>query len=136
MYRTCVELCSERGRFLTHTAKVLVTYLEEIDDLEERYQLAMEVLMYDAALECLKLLKDRERVETFINFIPPIKHYEFRKKIEQLLANSVSPPLHLALSNSYSTSCTHSKSSGSNSNLSKQQQQTKFSTRVHYHVFM
>ena len=55
-----------------------------------RYQLAMEVGTYDAALDCLKALKDRERVRGFINHIPPIKHQEFRRKIEQLLANSVS----------------------------------------------
>ena len=65
-------------------------YLEEIDDLEVRYQLAMEVATYDAALDTLKALKDRERVRTFINHLPPNKHFEFRKKIDHLLANSVS----------------------------------------------
>lgn len=65
-------------------------YLEEVDDLEARYQLAMEVGVYDTALDCLKGLKDRERVRSFINLVPPTKHYEYRGKIERILANSVS----------------------------------------------
>lgn len=67
---------------------VLVQYLEEIDDVEVRYQLAMEVSMYDTALECLKLLKDRERLKALINHIPINKHREFRPKIDAVLANS------------------------------------------------
>ena len=50
----------------------------------------MEVDMYDTALDTLKLLKDRERVRNLINSIPINKHYEFRKKIDQMLSNSVS----------------------------------------------
>lgn len=46
--------------------------------------------MYDIALECLKGLRDRERVKSFINFIPVLKHYEFRAKVDALLTNSVS----------------------------------------------
>ena len=65
-------------------------YLEEVDDLEVRYQLAMEVGTYDAALDTLKALKDGERVRALINHIPTNKHSEFRRKIEQLLSNSVS----------------------------------------------
>lgn len=67
---------------------VLVQYLEEVDDLEVRYQLAIEVGTYDMALECLKALKDRERVRTFVNSVPVNKHYEFRPKVDALLANS------------------------------------------------
>lgn len=69
---------------------MLKQYLEEVDDLEVRYQLAMAVSMYDVALDSLKALKDGERVRGFINYLPPNKHHEFRKKIDQLLANSVS----------------------------------------------
>ena len=72
--------------------QVLGQYLAELDDPEVRYQLAMEVGMYDIALECLKVLRDRERVKTFINFVPINKHYEFRAKVDSLLANSVSAP--------------------------------------------
>ncbi len=70
---------------------MLRQYLEEVDDLDLRYQLAMEVGMYDLALETLRTLKDGERVRAFINYLPPVKHPEFRRKVDQLLSNSVSP---------------------------------------------
>lgn len=70
--------------------QVLVQYLEELDDLELRYELAMEVELFDCALETLKLLRDKERVREIINFIPPSKHYEFKQKIDRLVTNSVS----------------------------------------------
>lgn len=69
---------------------MLKQYLEEVDDLEVRYQLAMEVCMYDAALDTLKALKDGERVRGFLNYLPPVKHHEYKAKIDQLLSNSVS----------------------------------------------
>lgn len=96
---------------LTVCPQVLGQYLAELDDLEVRYQLAMEVGMYDTALECLKGLRDRERVKSFINFVPILKHYEFRGKVDALLANSVSTStcavIHIVL-----ILCPISKSSG------------------------
>lgn len=65
-------------------------YLDEVEDIELRYQLAMETELYEPALECLKALRDKERVKAFINYVPPNKHYEYRAKIDQLLSNSVS----------------------------------------------
>lgn len=65
-------------------------YLNEIDDSEDRYTLAMEVGLYVAALDALIVLKDRDRVSNFINSVPPVKHYEIRSKIDQALGNSVS----------------------------------------------
>lgn len=73
--------------------QVLVQYLQELDDLEVCYELAMDICLYDHALECLKGLRDRERVRGLINHIPPNKHFEYRRKIEQVLANSVSVTL-------------------------------------------
>lgn len=73
--------------------QILKQYLLEIDDLELRYELAMDINLFDTALECLKGLRDRERVRGLINHIPPNKHYEYRGKIEQALANSVSTVL-------------------------------------------
>ena len=71
-------------------AQVLGTYLKELDDLEGRYQLAMEVRLYVAALDCLVALKDKDRVNSFIGSVPPQKHYEIRAKVNQILANTVS----------------------------------------------
>ena len=70
--------------------QVLIKYLHELDDLEMRCELAMDIGLYDTALETLKALKDRERIKGLINYIPPNKHFEYRGKIEQVLANSVS----------------------------------------------
>ena len=74
----------------THTHQILTKYLAEIEDIELRLQLATEVQVFDVGLECLKLLRDKERVRGYINHIPSNKHWEFRKKIETLLSNSVS----------------------------------------------
>ncbi len=63
--------------------------MNEIDDLEDRYSLAMEVGLYSAGLETLICLKDRERVGNFINSVPLQKHYEIRERINQVLMNSV-----------------------------------------------
>ena len=70
--------------------QILIGYLNEIDDLEERYCLAMEVGLYVAALDTLVATRDRERVANFINSVPPKCHYEIRGKIDQALRNSVS----------------------------------------------
>ena len=64
--------------------------MNEIDDLETRLQLATEVQVFDVGLECLKLLRDRERLSSYINQIPSKRHPHFRPKIEALLRNSVS----------------------------------------------
>ena len=69
---------------------MLIGYLKEIDDLEARYSLAVEVGLYVAALDALVELRDRERVKNFINSVPPKLHYEIRGKIERALDNSVS----------------------------------------------
>jgi len=71
-------------------SQVLTGYLKEIDDLETRYSLAVEVGLYAAALEALVDQRDRERVKNFINSVPPVLHYEMRKKIEHALENTVS----------------------------------------------
>jgi hypothetical protein len=48
------------------------------------------VQVFDVGLECLKLLRDRERLSSYINQIPSKRHPHFRPKIEALLRNSVS----------------------------------------------
>ncbi len=70
--------------------QVLKKYLSEVDDLELRLQLATEVGVFDMGLDCLKALKDRERLRIYINLIPTNKHWDYRPKIDALLANSVS----------------------------------------------
>ena len=69
--------------------QILANYLNEIDDLETRLQLATEVQVFDVGIECLKLLRDRERMSNYINQIPSKRHPHFRSKIEALLRNSV-----------------------------------------------
>lgn len=99
----CVYVCFQ----------VLVQYLEEVDDLEIRYQLALEVNTYDTALECLKGLKDRERVRAFINCVPVNKQYEYRPKIDRILSNSVSNVLRWLIIWCVMSWLSCSKSSGS-----------------------
>ena len=70
--------------------QVLGKYLNEIDDLENRFQLATEVHVFDVGIDCLKQLRDRERMSSYINQIPYKRHPHFRPKIEALLNNSVS----------------------------------------------
>ena len=45
--------------------------------------------MYHVGVECLKQLKDKERMRGYINLIPVNKQWEYREKIESLLSNSV-----------------------------------------------
>ena len=80
--------------------QILANYLNEIDDLETRLQLATEVQVFDVGIECLKLLRDRERLSIYINQIPSKRHPHFRPKIETLLRNSVS--VHIVSLCSYS----------------------------------
>ena len=70
--------------------QILSKYLNEVDDLETRLQLATEVQVFDVGIECLKLLRDRERMIAYINQIPSKRHPHFRPKIEAALKNSVS----------------------------------------------
>ena len=72
----------------------MAKYLNEIDDLETRLQLATEVHVFDVGIDCLKLLRDRERMSSYINQIPAKRHPHFRPKIEALLNNTVGSANH------------------------------------------
>ena len=75
---------------LSHLLQILTKYLTEVDDIELRLQLATEVGVFDVGLDCLKALKDKEKLRSYINCIPTNKHWDYRPKIDALLANSVS----------------------------------------------
>ena len=76
---------------LTHThSQIIAKYLNEVEDVETRLQLATDVQLYDIGLECLKQLKEHARLESYINYIPPNRQREFREKIRKLASNSVS----------------------------------------------
>jgi len=66
----------------------LTKYLQEVEDLELRLQLATEVEVFDVGIEVLRQLKDGERLELYINQIPPSRHKKFREKIQSLLNNT------------------------------------------------
>ena len=61
-----------------------------MDDIELRLQLATEVGVFHVGIDCLKALKDKERLRNYINCIPANKQWDYRRKIDDLLANSVS----------------------------------------------
>ena len=88
---------------LKKNMQFLANYLNEIDDLETRLQLATEVGVFDVGIESLKLLRDRERLSVYINQIPSKRHPHFRPKIEATLKNSVSKDQYYITYNNYST---------------------------------
>ena len=65
-------------------------YITEIDIPEDRYRVATEVGLYDVGIETLRELRDRARLRTYINEIPPSKQRDYRRRIETLLSNTVS----------------------------------------------
>lgn len=67
---------------------ILAQYLNEVEDLESRLQLATEIHLFDVGLDTLKLLKDRDRLSAYINNIPPKMHYKYRPVIEAILRNT------------------------------------------------
>ena len=69
--------------------QILAKYLNEIDDLETRLQLATEVHVFHVGIDCLRQLRDKERMNSYINQIPAKRHPHFRPKIDALLRNSV-----------------------------------------------
>ncbi|KAL5463580.1 hypothetical protein EMCRGX_G032489 [Ephydatia muelleri] len=68
--------------------EVIHPYLMEIEDHEVRLDLATHYKYHGTAIETLKLMRDRQGMEDYINFIEVREQEKYRDKIQTLLANT------------------------------------------------